>query len=165
MNKKLRITLVILMVFFIFDPLKLLGLRPLTNLEREEEFFKSFQLKDYIERDYNALTVTSDSHTKRETGENASKKAKEIIRYFESVQLKTWKGPFERSEDFSYYSIMMNEDSKDEALMIDILSENRVNIIVRVPFKESRDYHDWNYEVVGGIDMEYIESYFNSLSD
>ena len=34
MNKKLRITLVILMAVFIFEPLKHLGLRPLTNLER-----------------------------------------------------------------------------------------------------------------------------------
>ena len=59
---------------------------------------------------------------------------------------------------------MMHEEIGNEVLMIDIQSENRINIIIGIPYKNSKDYHDWNYEVVRGIDMEYIEDYFNAIS-
>ncbi|MBS4537918.1 hypothetical protein GOQ27_05560 [Clostridium sp. D2Q-11] len=57
MNKILGGLFLILVVFSLFDPLKFLGLRPLTNVEKEVEFFKTFSIEDYLNKEYNKLFV------------------------------------------------------------------------------------------------------------
>lgn len=168
MKKVLGGLFLVLVIFSVFDPLKHIGLRQLSNVEREVVFFKTFSIEEYLNKEYNNLTAdtfTENRVTKKITGEIADIKSKELLNYFNDLELKEWKGPFDDPKNFNGYVIIMSI-SYNESIWIDIRSENHINIIVEVPTDEDHsDYHDWHYKVVDGIDMKYIDSFVESLTE